>query len=256
MDVLIPVNDSIPAWYELSWRKNKLIILIHQAAFEVLKKDFPQEQPLIDLLQNEFSLPDFIFLCEGNFGFGGALKFIGVERGCWLAWECIVPQKNETPEKWHEKMRALRATLAVLFSRLQFLYVDADTGCKELQLILVESFEVISAYLSAVLTPAMTSWIAKQGNCRLAPVADAMKSMSRRLVKANDACGGFQVDCRLPKWIELHVPGNACCLSPYSYADESLERGYALHPHNLDGPAPQIEFLAGLAKLHDLARAG
>jgi hypothetical protein len=257
MDVLIPVNDYIPAWYELSWRKNKLIILIHQAAFEVLKKDFPQEQPVINFYKRDFSLPEFQFPHEGDFGFGPVLKFIGCKRVVWPAWECILPARDEESEQWKRKIFALRATLSLLFQRLQFL--DVDTGSEKSQLIVIDDLRVeensfFSGSLTATLTPLMAQWISRQGNCQLPLVVSAMKSMDRQLIRVSD-CGGFKAECMPPKWINFTIPGNSCGLDPKDYYDESLDRGYGLKPHNVDNGIQQLTFLAGLACLHDLARA-
>ncbi len=255
MAIINPLEESGNAWYELSWQKNKLIIFIHRLAFEALKKVFPDEERVIALYKEDFSLPEFIYPDESNFGFGPVLKFLGLEHGQWLAWRCVLPGQDEESSEWKKKMFALRATLSLLFQKLMFL--DIDTGWKNPQLVLIDSLgvgESSGGYLSAFLTPAMIQWLSRQGNCRLESVIAAMQSMDGQLVRASD-CGGFRAYCRPPKWIELHVPGNACDLSPYSYSDESLDRGYQLHPHNVDNSIQQLTLLAGLACLHDLARA-
>ena len=62
---------------------------------------------------------------------------------------------------------------------------------------------------------------------------------------------------RKPKWLNLTVPGDACNLDPGGfYDDKDPACGYTLEPHNVDGSLQQLTFLAGLAHLHGLVRAG
>jgi len=255
--VLIPVADYMPAWYELSWRGSKIVILIHRAAFEALKGTvWRNEGCIINSIKDEFSLPDYQPPVEGAFGFGLALKFGGLERNEWLAWECVLPKIDEEPEKWKRDVLALRATLSFLFDKLIILS-EIPTGWQEPQLMVFEGFRVDKGLhggsLLVALTPALVKWISRQGDCRLGLVIAAMKAMDKQLMRGSD-CDFFIAECRQPNWLHLCVPGNACGLDPEYHADESLDVGYNLCPHNIDGSIQQLTFLAGLACLHDLAR--
>jgi hypothetical protein len=257
-------NQVIPAWYELSLKGDSILLLkVHRTAFIEMQKMKWDEAPGVEHLKKTFNLPSFTPPNEGPCGFMDVFKLGKSENKEWIVWECPLPKLKVKvgEDDSRSNVMAIRATL-YMFSTALWLF-QGNTGWPKSQLIVVEGVclpsddRMGSGALSATLMPPVMPWLAKhKDHTQIEAVVDAMKKADNHMWPSDTRYGRFEVLFRKPKWLNLDVPGNACSLDPGGYHDESLEHGYTLHPHNVDSSLQQLTFLAGLAKLHDLVRAG
>ncbi len=251
-----PEREIIPAWYELSVKDEKtLLIRIHVAAMdrlEKIKKNLPIVTDYEKLSTDSFTE----FKIGKSWGFGEVLISCKSDHKDWLAYECILPVLRSDKTN----ILGLRSTLAMLFTTLWLF--EESTDCKRPQLMVVDNF-VVGGYLwggalNVTLTPTVIAYLSKiPNNFCLTDVEKAMIRADAHMWperKSSSYFHYFQALCRQPKWINFTVPGNACGLDPDGYYDTSLDRGYSLGPHNTDTSLQQLTLLVGLAKLQDLIR--
>lgn len=266
-----PSYELIPAWYELSFRSGEiskfppgLIIKVHRRALEYLEKMPWTTAPVVPHFIKQFGLSTFTPPKEGVCGFDSAFTLESSDDPDWIVWKVEFPKikaKLESLESPPKTTIAIRTTMEVFFNCLWLF--DRDTGSQQKQLIIIECICLPNSEhhrgngsLSAILTPDAIGWLSLQPHkTHLQPVIQAMKEVHGYMwegTSRNDRFGAF---CRQPKYINLDVPGDACDLSPDDH-NQNMTEGYTLVPHNVDSGLQQLTFLAGLAKLHDLMRAG
>lgn len=268
-------RETIPAWYELSLKGDSIIcVKVHRAALAEIQKKSWDTAPAIEHMSKLFGFTFFTKPIEGDCGFENVFKQGASDRPDWIVWEIQLPVIwNETQKgrltkgkDSHEEVIAIRATLWFFLSTAFWLYGSekGNTGWKESQLIIIEGIglpddnRMGSGGLSVTLMPAVIPWLAKhEDHEHIQPLVDAMKKAYNHMWPKLSRFERFQALFRKPKRLDLQVPGDRCDLSPeWSNSDGDLKEGYTLHPHNVDSSLQQLTFIAGLAKLHDLVRAG
>jgi hypothetical protein len=188
------------------------------------------------------------------------------DRPDWIVWCFQLPQirQHENGHAENQSM-AIRATLWFFLSTAFWLFGSekGNTGWPEPQLMIIEGIclpvddRMGSGGLSATLMPPVMPWLAKHDdNTQIQPVVDAMKKAYLHMWPEKSTWGRFGALFRKPKRLDLKVPGDACDLGTEWSNHEGLDEGYTLEPHNVDSSLQQLTFIAGLAKLHDLVRAG
>lgn len=263
------MNKTIPAWYEIDLepeRNDTFVIRIYKGALEELRRVKP-DAPILLHYQKTMELPEFIGPGSGYWGFGEVLREIPCEQNGWVAYRATLPVVKSVTRgdrlkyvDWNPLGR-LRATLDVLFNALWLF--DGDTGLQLPQLIIINSMAVTaSGAISAVLTPAMILFLAKQDEGQdFKSVVNTMRRTDEYLWQEEGnpnpySISQFHVILQKSKFLHFCVPGDACGLDPdsHSYSGDSLAKGYSLVPHNVDNGIQQLSLLMGLAKLHSLAR--
>ncbi len=263
--IRLPWRELIPAWYEIGIsNKTTLVVSIHPKAlslFDILKP----ESPIIGHYKKEFSLPAFILPTAERWGFGEVIHRVPDERG-WVSYHCTLPViKKFKEEKRSDECAAtaIRATLSILFNLLSLSF-EGDTEYRVPQLIVIDGFLVQDGMhggsLSAIVTPAMTSFLSDPSPESLESIQDAMRTADEYMWQEKERkrllARSFQVH-HYESRIHLTVPGDACGLDPASghgeYRDSAS--GYRLTPHNVDGGLQQLALLMGLARLHELGRS-
>jgi hypothetical protein len=260
-------HDVRPAWYELSLKGDTtLCFKVHRVALAEIQKLKWKGAPGVEDKMKRFKLPSFIAPCEGDCGFMNVFKSGKSENEHWIAWECELPKiktyTTETEPSWQYTI-SIRCTLNMFFCIALWMF-EGNTGWHKPQLMFIEgiclpdSERRSSGDLSVTLMPPVMPWLAKHEDCtHIQPVVDAMKKASEHMWPRSSSHGRFEALFQKPKRLTLSVPGDACILSRGDfYDDASLDKGYTLHPHNIDSSLQQLTFLAGLAKLHDLVREG
>lgn len=259
-------RKDVPAWYELGTSEDctQLIIKIHEKAMAFsLKGRITRKSPIVQGFQEQFRIPAFIEPTKENWGFGERMVLQKSEDG-WSSYTCQLPVILKGPEATKtriEEALSLSATLCVLFLGLMLL--EEETDCNLPQLITIDNLCVDigmhGGSFSVGLSPALCSWIhQKPNNYQPEEMVSAMITANEYMWPDTDSNiihkYSFRAECRQPKWIHLTCPGDACGLDPEFAAEESLERGYRLLPHNIDSSLQQFTLLIGIATLYQLAR--
>ena len=257
-------SQVIPAWYELSLEDDSTIcISVHRKALENIQNRGWDGAPAVAAMQKQFGFDTFTKPREGDCGFQNMFKLGKSDRPDWIVWQVQLPviKTEEHNNPWDQAL-AIRATLWLFLSNALWLF-EGNTGWPKPQLIVVEDIclpsegnRMGSGALSATLMPPVMPWLTEhKDHTQIEAVVEAMKKADNHMWPSDKRYGRFEALFHKPKWLNLDVPGDACELAG-GYNDESLKHGYTLHPHNVDSSIQQLTFLAGLARLHDLVRAG
>lgn len=278
---------DIPAWYELRITDDHkaLIIRIEKTALVEARKFLTMKAPIVRYYEEKLNNTPlfgelFIPPREKVWGFGEVLEQFPQERDDWISYHCDLPvilsaeqvkwQGNDSGfygERNWERAEQVTVTLKVLFKtlwRFEKQAAEKENAEDFPQLLIIENMLVESGLhgseFSVKLSKRFCIWLERQIEDKEyraleVEVEEAMKEahfqmwqkpLSKREQREH------RVDCHPPKSIHLSCPGNACGLDPEHSRIE--DRGYRLHPHNVDSRIQQLTLLAGIAKLHDLVR--
>lgn len=279
--------EKIPCWYELSWdRQLGIIIRVHT---EFIDKSIPilSDAPIITHLKEKMGFMDCSIEIGKDFGFNGALPFIGKD-GDFLQY--LIPchpsykQTNEKCERCdglginrgltcfgcngskknrifdNSKSYAVSASLTLLSRWLK--YPTIETSSKKPQLMVVSTFtakEACGGAIDCELGADVVKFLKNRPNGSLENMLHVMKSTwsvidgGLRDYHQNNFSAYTQGS---DGWLNISCPGQGCGLNPDSDIGRSDTLGYSLAPHNVDSPDHQITLLASLAALHDLVRRG
>ncbi len=274
MDTVIHFDKtSVPTWYELSASEpGAFVIRIHKQAMDYLKSiPWNDGSRIVGWYKQKMGFVSFSPPGEESVGFEGVLKSIPSTEPDWLLIKCPLPivrandTKSSSIETPAKLIWAFRASLELIFKVLWLF--QGSTYCTTQQLIIIEgigvSTEMGGAGLSATLTPSVIRFLTtlqNEDDAALLPIAQSMDRADKHMFQDDRYIHfdnhALKRACRFrkPKWISLHVPGDACDLSRAYYSSEVSPDGYLLDPHNVDSHIQQLDFLVGLAALHDLVR--
>lgn len=281
-------RESIPCWYELSWDKENvaIILCIHKDFI----KHFPEistDSPMVKGLLKEFKLDAFSGYFKGNLGFGGVLKRRG-DNGEFVEFFVPLPVLKKESGKCSicdgsvnnqfsngEKCRfcngggkeysidwqighTISATFTVVFLFLSLFY-DKETKCLSSQLMTVETRTAVGLHggsLGGIFSIDLVNWMSSFApNFTIVEMVDAMMTAyGHMFAEKLDQFERFRASIDYENgWLNVDCPGNACGLNP-SHSSVGKGHGYEFTPHNVDTCMQQLTLLAGLAALHDKAR--
>jgi len=135
---------SVPAWYELSVKDEKtLLISIHVMAMDYMKKVITPDIPIVKGFTDSLSRCGFCVSLilpgiEKPWGFGEILVPCKSEDCEWVNFECLVPILKGSGG--YTNALALRSTLSLLFRVLRLF--QGDTGSKKPQFMVVNKMSV------------------------------------------------------------------------------------------------------------------
>jgi len=263
MQELDIVRQTSPARYEIGVKPNTdLVVGVHSRTMKAVESIVKRGTPLVEGLQSsrELGLPEFIEPTNNEWGFGRILHRIDGKPN-WINFDCPLPafRNEENIETTKVTGRAISATLLILTTALSI--SEEDTDSEKPQLITIDGMCLgprLSGYgISVSIGIPLVGWIAKQPReTECVEIVSAMKAAHAHIFgKQPDKFDRFHAMFREKKFILLQVPGNACDLyREVSCYDDKLDRGYRMHPHNVDSSSQQLTLLTGLAAMHDLAR--
>lgn len=253
-------REDVPAVYELGVGNSGrgLILSVHADALDYLTETLPKVKP--ERVPAGFILPPF-----------------KEQRPSWFSWKCPLPviaiypegydpqaawnealQSNtylEMPQSTHDwqKVAVLSETLEFLFKLVNWGEIQSDHHLPQLltvQLVNTDRFKSLGATLSKRLM----GWVSlPPDDLQKERIEEVMRNAHKHMWGFIDFARDFRIRFWQSKLVSLVVPGDACGLDP-EYGSYSLEGGYELTPHNVDGRLQQLTLLMGLAAMHDEAR--
>lgn len=288
-DIKLITNENIPCWYELSWLKEKVGILLR------VHKDFAESAPVLTAGDHipryfieEFKFSKFSGDLKSDFGFDGTFIFNGEhEDFCeflvpfpkifkWAEEKCRWCKGAKTDPITGDKCgscngsgkehfldwrpaRAISASFNVFFSLAYS--PETETSAKLPQLMtvnVVTARDLNGGSLGGYFGIDLYNWLKSLEDGTPFPaitqaMTDAEEKMFRKLGRFDRR--EFQAFISSQGCIALQVQGNACDIS--NEADWHFGKGKLgcrFGCHNVDSPMQQLELLAGLSALHDLAR--
>jgi len=264
-DTKIPQHDHMPCWYEISLKSDLVVgIRLHRSVLnEFQNVPWGSGDTIIeDLIKKYEQLTSFTSPSERSWGFDNVFVLTKSDHPDWICWEFTLPDiqaefKNKDFPKTHIQ---IRATLMIFCMLARFAEIEniSDIGVK--QLIIIDHINLPahdrfgSGSLSAILTPQVMPWIAKQPEGHVKEIQQSMRVAHEYMWSGGSRSERFGARISHPKWIYFDVPGDACDLSPDNNSHNDLNQGYTLVPHNVDSGVQQLAFVVGLAKLHELVR--
>jgi hypothetical protein len=288
-DIKIITRDTIPCWYELSWRGEQGIILRIHEDFVNKKGPISEDAPIVDGIKEQFNFVKFSGEFGKNFGFEDSLKFLG-EKDKFLEYlvstplvrklegkcsRCDGSGKNE--DNWEGKCQycdgegknirydyteafAVSATLTTIFEYVW--YPEFETSCKLPQLMTISTGTqkgMNSSPIQGEYSCEAVRWMKMRGAGYIPEMVSAMKSAWEKMDGKLKDFDQFSFRADLADtvgWLCTSCPGDACGLHPDHHASYDIARGkgYKFFCHNTDHPMQQLTLLASLAALHDLMR--
>ena len=255
-------TSNVPVWCELGIQDSTLLLRVPIEAQAYLEAQLraPGEFRAVQFLTEACNADSFIPPRGGAWGFDGALSQ-GDETDGWIEHSAPLPTPSQSAKTWSRR-RKLSASLQIPCMLLDLTGVETTTNRAQLMLVEMEiarAREPHGAPISAKFSQQFCRWVAhilgdQEGIYDYEPVSDAMKKAFAHMCESTPYMDQrFQAQLRSPGRIDLTCPGDRTSLNPtYAPSDSS---GYEIHPHNVDDTLQQLTLLAGLAKLHELARA-
>jgi hypothetical protein len=110
------------------------------------------------------------------------------------------------------------------------------------------------------LAPAMRKWLVVKGAHYTSKIEEAMRDAYYHIWPSDKTARKlfdreFRVVISDSGLLRLSIPSHGSGLDPESKEGDKKTSGYRLVPHNIEVIQQQLALLAGVAKLHDLARA-
>jgi len=274
----------MPCWYELSWR-NGLIVRLHADSIRHIN-NIPADDPDINLFTEQFGFTEWSGDLGADWGFEHSFTCRGVS-GDFVEYEAVIPCVREykpcdmcngsgrNPFSMHDdipcmfcengrasviNMRSafpVSASLSFLFARLRYPQFATLSLVPQLMAIDAAAFEGSGGgSVSGVYGIELAGYLRSRPHGRMPEIIAAMRSAHEKLFMRIDACheSGFKAQLSDGGALVIDCPGNATGISP-DFGSMKPGRGYEFVEHNMDTPMHQLQILAGLAALHDLARA-
>jgi len=278
------------SWLE---EERSLLLRVHEDFIENTKP-IPDNASIIQAYKRAFSFQTFVGDLRENFGFDNAFvnrgerekfrEFVveipiikkttnencenckGSGKDDFFDRECLYCEGEG--KKFYYDWRGVNAVAASLgvFFLLSFSAPKKDTSASFPQLFIIESSisRDRGASLGGTFSISLVDWI-KSLNANKKAVLNQIEGVMEDIyccmmgiseqrrdylkhsfrVRVGETNGYFYLDC----------PGDACGIYPsFSSSFSSEKQAYEFSSHNVDTPAQLITLIAGLAKLHDLAR--
>lgn len=283
--------DTIPCWYELSWREEKDIILRVHSDFANATKQVPANAPIVTHFKNNFGFAEFSGEFGKNFGFEDSLLFLGEKE---RFQEYFVPTplvRKDTGKKcryckgsgvsdlfedvcsycngegkeiryYYAEAYAVSASLSLLFELMRF--PEITTTCPFPQLMTVQTVTIRGPHGGTVggeYSREALDWMKIKGEGNIPEMISAMRTvwekMDGRMMSFYEHSFRAYLDNN-QGWLCTDLPGDACGIHPDHGAEYETRsgRGFEFSSHNVDTPQQQLTIIASLAALHDLMRRG
>lgn len=279
------VFENVPCWYELSWDKDELgiILRINKKFIENLNFDL-EKSPIVKSLMKNLELINFSGDFSADIGFDSVFKRIGEKDG-FIEFMVKIPQvKKETGKKCKDcngsginedlgreclfcegtgeehimdwkAIEKISASFTVFTTFL--MYCKVETDAPYYQLLTVQTIttrEMHGGSLGGGISIPMHNWLRSFDDmCEIPEMLQAMKTAYNQMVGLRDYHKfSFNAYVNSGKFI-TSCPGDACGLHPSNWHADKDE-GYEFDCHNVDSAIQQLTLLAGLVALHDRAR--
>lgn len=284
-------RDTIPCWYELSWREKQGMILRIHDDFVNHHHKILAEAPIVKHYAENFRFSVFAGEFGTDFGFEKSLKFLGQRDGFQEYLTPIPVIRKKSSQKCDlcdgsgqslifegdkclycegdgfeivddtAEACAILATLSLLFKLLRF--PEIESSSKLPQLICVKTvvnretngFEVGGEYSREAV-----AWMKHRRAGEIPEMVSVMrvawKKMEGEIKDYYDH--SFFADISGDNgWLCASVPGDRTGIHPEQGSEHDVifnGHGYKFSSHNVDRPIQQFAILASLAALHDLMR--
>jgi len=268
-----------------------LVLRIHQDFIKTLPS-IPADAPIVNSYRENFELNHFEASLENNFGFDNALRNTG-QHGEFTEFDIFIPvvyklTGRKCPEcRGRKKNRysggecfycegtgkehifdwrageAIAATIAILFLLLSH-HRDKKTSWLAPQLLTVQTMvkrDIHGGSLWGQYSQPLVQWFsAFPPHTRIPEMEKAMQTAYEHIMGKKDYIREYDFRASVDYaggWLNVSCPGDACGLNPNHGSEYEMKRGigYEFSCHNVDNLAQQLTLLAGLAALHDRARA-
>lgn len=285
-------RDTVPCWYELSWRGDEGIVLRIHVDYANAVKLIPADAPIVEDYTKDFGFSKFSGEFGRNFGFEDSLPFLGEKDGfqeysiptplvrkatgkcphCEGSGKddlnegekclfCMGGGKNITYD--YSEAYAISATLTTLFELMRF--PEVETSCNLPQLMTIQTVTIRDQNGGAVAgeySKEAVKWLTTADRDNIIQnMVSAMKAVWGKMEGEIQSFYEYSFRVSLgdsQAWLCTDCPGDACGLHPHHNAGHDIQRGngYKFASHNVDTPQQQLVILASLAALHDLMRQG
>jgi len=288
------LRKHIPCWYELSWNKEKvaLVLRIHRDFIAWFAKEMGvpiKEWPIVEGLRKTFNFPEFAFDFHSSIGFYSAFKRIGenndftefllpipqikkrtkeICRHCHgKKMDAIIPEEEclwfngtgkEILMEW-SLVKSISGSFTVLTDLFQ-LY-EGSSSASIPQLFTVETMTGTDMWhagsLGGEFGIALHRWLSTFKDGTTFPeILKAMQIAHRHMFGLHDfEKYGFRSYIYGSGGFIADCPGDACGIHPYDWDSTTRkDKGYMFACHNVDSPAQQLTLLVALAALNDKAR--
>jgi len=290
MAFLSIVHEQLPCQYELSWdADNKQIVLRIWRDLIAQMEILSSRSPFIKVLKDQLGFETFSGQYDRDFGFDRALKYLGEKDGfvAFAAPLCSVEIETEKTCHWchgskidpitgetcipcggtgreirivHEQVMAMSASLMLLLGYL----IPADlknVGSPKAHLMDINLHVSCDdgrsrAGINGNFSKSLVAWLRKQPESRdFDELVEVMRQADEAMfLRHKSSQWNFRVHFRSSDGgLTLCCPGDAC--STIVEWREPRDEGYHFYDHNVDQCFQLLTLLAGLAGLHDLARA-
>jgi hypothetical protein len=251
-DAKLLTLDSIPCWYELSRRKLAgqdfpcTVLRIHKDFVAANEKICPDCDTISRFLL-AFGFRRFCGRFGEDFGFEHALKFAG-ETDSFLEYS-IPPDSG--------KAYAVSATLTLVFEFMR--YPEIETSAALPQLMTLETITLKTSgggYIGGEYGKEMAAYLRSRHPGPIPQISEAMRESFQLMTGCSPAMPNGFLACTQGAngWLNIKCTGRSG-LCPANCHANGQDAGYEFVSYGIDTPQQQIACVAGLAALHDLARA-
>lgn len=252
-------KTTYPEWYRLGFDPSEMKIRIAfgpQVLEYLVSFDLKEAISLYGKGMTHFEG----FQKDSRFGFMGVFCPARMIQSGLYSWEAQLPvfKSNRIEnESTDDHIQGLRATLALLFNVLYLFEGESSSNIS--QSIVMDGFMQGvgggEAGLSAIITPSTAKWIAEHED-HLAQVRDDMMTANHYMwSKSKLDPFWFKAEYKKGRGLGLCVNSGARNLTYGGNSDLKDNRGYEMHPHNIDSPLDQFTLLVGLCSLCQRAAA-
>lgn len=280
---------AYPCWYELAWSDEPLgiIIRLHR---DLIKKTGPinLEAPIVEHFIKGFGFESFGNTFNGDFGFNNAFKFIKVTNDNFAEFLVEIPAikirtnnqcnscngkgKDEFMDRdcficeatgreikidW-DKAYSISATFNVF--TMFFNYPEFETSTERKQLLVFNIATLRDMHGGGIgghYSIPLTNWLKSFDiNYSFDEISNVLQKVWAKMFGKLNYLEHYKLKAYIGStrgYLIIDVPGDATGIHG---ADHYNHEGFGnqFSCHNVDNPMQQLALIAGLAKLHDIAR--
>lgn len=266
------IDQTMPAWFEIGTKEEPLSLRlrIHKELAPELEEDLSVDSEIFQAVgyPNDFNLDEFTdFGVNKAWGYGQVIQ-PEPQLTPFLCWDIEIPSKiidltSKEPKYNLQRLGNISLTLALLqhtLSAPNYCEITLSNPPKYCQLVIYDLRSGKGSYggsLYIELSKDLTQWLKRLD---LKVVEQIIESSNRvmclaydKMIEGNEGTEQ-EIMTQLTNVGGIHfsVPGNACGLDPEHPPSDN--KGYVLHPHNVDGLTQQMTLLIAVANLCDLYR--